>query len=125
MAHESTLTGGVSEALASAMLMEKGFSVFTALAPEAYDLIAVGTAEDGTKESFRIQVKTVKVRNDREGQLVVRGANQKGVPYSKQDVDYLFGVHGTKGYLIPNNQQVEYWSMDEEAAAEKWTEFTL
>lgn len=125
MAHESTLTGGISESVAAAMLMERGFSVFTAVVPEVYDIIAIGTAEDGTKESFRIQVKTIKIRNDREGQIVVRGANQKGVPYAKQDVDYIFGIHGTRGYLIPNREISEYWALDFEAASEKWTEFTL
>lgn len=125
MAHVSSLTGSISESLAAAMLMENGFSVFTSLVPEAYDLIAVGTLEDGKKETFRIQVKTIKIRNDREGQIVVRGANQKGVPYSTDDVDYLFGIYGTRGYLIPNNNQVEYWSSNFEAAANKWTEFKL
>src|SRR5699024_3426607 len=75
------------------LLMSKGFSVFTALAPETYDLICVGTDENGDKEIFKVQVKTVKIRNDREGQLVIRGANKSGVPYSKQDVDYILGVH--------------------------------
>lgn len=125
MAHVSSLTGSISESVASALLMENGFSVFTSLVPEAYDLIAVGTNEDGTKETFRVQVKTIKIRRDREGQIVVRGANQKGVPYSKQDVDYIFGIHGTRGYLIPNNEQIEYWSSSFEAAAKKWTEFEL
>src|SRR5699024_1690162 len=125
MAHSSTLTGGVSESVAAALLMSKGFSVFTALAPETYDLICVGTDGNGDKEICKVQVKTVKIRNDREGQLVIRCGNMRGVTYSKLDVDYILGVHGTRGWLVENREVGEYWSQSFEADSEKWTELRL
>lgn len=125
MAHESSLVGSVSESVAAAILMDNGFSVFTALVPESYDLIAVGTNEDGTKSFFKIQVKTVKIRNDREGQLVIKGTNGSNKPYSTDDVDYLFGVYGTLGFLVPNSSKTEYWCNDFESARQKWTEYKL
>ncbi|MCU7556585.1 group I intron-associated PD-(D/E)XK endonuclease [Macrococcus capreoli] len=127
MAHESTLTGGVSEHLATAMLLSNGFSVFHAAVPEVYDLIVVGKDDDGDNVVFTVQVKTVKIRSDREGQVVIKGANSNGVPYSRKDVDYIFGVHldSNTGYLIPNNEQSEYWAMDFETARTKWTEYSL
>src|SRR5699024_11411105 len=95
--------------------------------PEPYDLIVGGKEDNGDAVRFTVQVKTLKVRNDREGQLVVRGASQDGTPYSKQEVDYLFGVDlkNNVGYLIRNNEQSEYWSKDLETARNKWTELRL
>lgn len=127
MAHESTLTGGISESLATAMFLSNGFSVFNAVVPEVYDLIVVGKDDEGHNVSFTVQVKTVKIRSDREGQVVIKGANSNGEPYSKKDVDYIFGVHlaSNTGYLIPNNEQSEYWAKDFETARTKWTEYML
>lgn len=127
MAHESTLTGGISESLAHAMFLSHGFSVFTSVVPEVYDLIVVGKGENGENSSFTVQVKTVKIRRDREGQIVIKGSSQGGVPYPKKDVDYLFGVHqpSGRGYLIENRELTEYWASSFEVAREKWTEFRL
>lgn len=80
MAHESTRRGGVSEALAHAMFLANGFSVFTSVVPESADLIVVGKGEDGKDRTFTVQVKTLKIRRDREGQLVVKGASRDGLP---------------------------------------------
>lgn len=127
MAHESTLTGGKSELIAAAMFLSNGFSVFNAVVPEVYDLIVVGKDDEGENVVFTVQVKTVKIRSDREGQVVIKGCNSDGKPYSKKDVDYIFGVHlaSNTGYLIPNNEQSEYWAKDFETARTKWTEYTL
>lgn len=127
MAHQSTYTGGVSEALAQAMFMNSGFSVATAVVPEVYDLIVTGKDDAGDTVRFTVQIKTMKIRTDREGQLVVKGSNKDGVPYSNRDVDYLLGVHipSKTGFLIKNNEQVEYWSKDIETARAKWTELTI
>lgn len=127
MAHESTLTGGVSETIAQAIFLQNGFSVFTAVVPEVYDLIVVGKDTDGNNVSFTVQVKTIKIRTDREGQIVVKGSNAFGKPYAKADVDYIFGINleTNTGYLIPNNEQVEYWAKDFETARSKWTEYKL
>lgn len=127
MAHESTNIGGAAESVAKAIFLMNGFSVAEMVVPEPYDLIVGGKDDNGDAVRFTVQVKTLKVRNDREGQLVVRGASQDGTPYSKQEVDYLFGVdlRHNVGYLIRNNEQSEYWSKDFETARTKWTELRL
>lgn len=127
MAHKSTLTGGVSESIAAAMFLANGFSVATALVPELYDMIVTGKDEAGDDVRFTVQVKTIKVRSDREGQLVVRGANASGIPYSEKDVDYILGVHlpTSTGFLIRNSEQSEYWAANMETARKKWTELRL
>ena len=127
MAHESTNIGGAAESVAKAIFLMNGFSVAEMVVPEPYDLIVGGKDGNGDAVRFTVQVKTLKVRNDREGQLVVRGASQDGTPYSKQEVDYLFGVdlRNNVGYLIRNSEQSEYWSKDLETARNKWTELRL
>ena len=127
MAHESTNRGGASEAIAHAIFLMNGFEVATAVVPENYDLIVSGRNDDGTITRFTVQVKTLKIRNDRAGELVVRGAAKDGTPYDPKEVDYLFGVdlRHNVGYLIRNNEQSEYWSKDFETARTKWTELRL
>lgn len=127
MAHESTNIGGAAESVAKAIFLMNGFSVAEMVVPEPYDLIVGGKDDNGDAIRFTVQVKTLKVRNDREGQLVVRGASQDGTPYSKQEVDYLFGVDlkNNVGYLIRNNEQSEYWSKDVDTARVRWTELRL
>lgn len=127
MAHESTNIGGASEAIAHAIFLMNGFEVATAIVPENYDLIVSGKNADGSSTRFTVQVKTLKIRNDRNGELVVRGAAKDGIPYSKDDVDYLFGVdlRHNVGYLIPNTEKSEHWSKDLETARTKWTELRL
>lgn len=127
MANEAQLIGGTSEAIAQAMFLKNGFSVATTVIPEAYDLIVFGKDNEMLSKPFTVQVKTVKIRSDRDGSLVVRGSGSDGKPYSKKEVDYIFGVHlpSVTGYLIPNNEQTEYWSKDMEVAEKKWTKYTL
>lgn len=127
MAHISTLTGGVSESLASAIFLSEGYSVFTSLVPESFDLIIIDKDEEGKNVCKTVQIKTMKIRRDRNNELVVKGANNAGIPYSKDDVDYLLGVNleTGKAYLIPNAEQTEYWSKDEDTARKKWRELTL
>ena len=127
MAHESTNIGGAAESIAKAIFLMNGFSVAEMVVPEPYDLIVGGKDEEGNAVRFTVQVKTLKIRNDRAGELVVRGAAKDGTPYSAKEVDYLFGVdlRHNVGYLIRNNEQSEYWSKDFETARNKWTELRL
>lgn len=127
MAHESTNIGGAAESIAKAIFLMNGFSVAEMVVPEPYDLIVGGKDEEGNAVRFTVQVKTLKIRNDRAGELVVRGAAKDGTPYSAKEVDYLFGVdlRNNVGYLIRNNEQSEYWSKDFETARTKWTELRL
>ena len=127
MAHESTNIGGAAESIAKAIFLMNGFSVAEMVVPEPYDLIVGGKDEEGNAVRFTVQVKTLKIRNDRAGELVVRGAAKDGTPYDPKEVDYLFGVdlRHNVGYLIRNNSQSEYWSKDFETARTKWTELRL
>ena len=127
MAHESTNIGGAAESIAKAIFLMNGFSVAEMVVPEPYDLIVGGKDEEGNAVRFTVQVKTLKIRNDRAGELVVRGAAKDGTPYDTKEVDYLFGVdlRHNVGYLIRNNSQNEYWSKDLETARNKWTELRL
>ena len=127
MAHESTNIGGAAESIAKAIFLMNGFSVAEMVVPEPYDLIVGGKDEEGNAVRFTVQVKTLKIRNDRAGELVVRGAAKDGTPYDPKEVDYLFGVdlRHNVGYLIRNNEQSEYWSKDFETARTKWTELRL
>lgn len=127
MAHESTNIGGAAESIAKAIFLMNGFSVAEMVVPEPYDLIVGGKDEEGNAVRFTVQVKTLKIRNDRAGELVVRGAAKDGTPYDPKEVDYLFGVdlRHNVGYLIKNRSQSEYWSKDFETARTKWTELRL
>ena len=127
MAHESTNIGGAAESIAKAIFLMNGFSVAEMVVPEPYDLIVGGKDAEGNAIRFTVQVKTLKIRNDRAGELVVRGAAKDGTPYSAKEVDYLFGVdlRHNVGYLIKNRSQSEYWSKDFETARTKWTELRL
>src|SRR5699024_12066493 len=126
-AHESTRRGGVSEALAHAMFLANGFSVFTSVVPESADLIVVGKGEDGKNRTFTVQVKTLKIRRDREGHLVVKGASSDGLAYSIDEVDYILGVHFPThtAFLIQNNCQTDYCLKNWDTATKKWTKFKL
>ena len=78
MANEAQLIGGTSEAIAQAMFLKNGFSVATTVIPEAYDLIVFGKDNEMLSKPFTVQVKTVKIRSDRDGSLVVRGSGSDG-----------------------------------------------
>lgn len=127
MANDAQLVGGTSEAIAQAMFLKNGFIVATTVIPEPYDLIVFGKDDVSVSKPFTVQVKTIKIRSDRDGSLVVKGTGSDGKPYSKKDVDYIFGVHlpTVTGFLIPNNCQTEYWSKDLETARKRWTEYIL
>lgn len=127
MAHKSTLIGGVSESIAEALFLKNGFSVFKPIVPEAYDLIVSTQDEFKKATTHTVQVKTMSQRHDREGQLVVYGANSNKIPYKKDVVDYILGIHlpTSTGYLIENNEQLEYWSQNFDIARAKWTELKL
>lgn len=124
MANFSSAKGMASELIAQSLLIAKGYSVHVPLVAEPYDLVA---HENGTKNSFKIQVNTLRIRNDREDALVVKATSSNGERYSKRDVDYVLAVNIDEGigYLIENTEQKEYWAKDFATAASKWTELRL
>ncbi|RPF54773.1 group I intron-associated PD-(D/E)XK endonuclease [Abyssicoccus albus] len=124
MASYQTSKGTTSELIAQELLTSKGFSVHTPISDESYDLIA---HENGTRVSFRVQVKTLQVRTDRENALVVKAVKSNGRPYTVDEVDYILAVDldNTTGYLVENTGQKEYWSKDYETAERKWSKLSF
>lgn len=124
MANFASSKGMASELIAQSLLIAKGYSVFVPLVDEAYDLVA---HENDTGESYKIQVKTLRIRDDRENALVVKATTSKSEYYPKDAVDYILAINIDEGlgYLIENNEQKEYWAKDFATASKKWTELRL
>jgi hypothetical protein len=119
LAHETQITGKLSELTAAKALMSVGWEVAEPTVPEVYDLVG----RDPLNGKFaRFQVKTVRNREDR-GSLVIYARKGNGEPYSPEDVDYILGVHGDKVYLTECTGQAEYWSV-EATASKRWVELT-
>lgn len=117
MAHETAVVGSISELMAKAILMKHGWEVSVPVAVEAYDLIA---RDPYDKEMKRIQVKTMKVRRDMDGRLVVNGSKSSGKPYTKEEADYIACIYGTHLYLVDNTQQTEYTVANTTEARNRW-----
>ncbi|MBC1290544.1 hypothetical protein HCB26_06175 [Listeria booriae] len=120
MAHITTIRGEVSELTASCLLMtELGWEVSRPLVPETYDLLG---RDPNTGKYYRVQVKTVRRRHDRENQPVVYATNSKGEAYMPDDVDYILGVEGAIAYLFNCRGKKEYWLNEEntDASATKY-----
>lgn len=97
-----------------------GWEVSRPLVPEVYDLVG----RDPLNGEFkRIQVKTVRVREDRGGALVIYAKKSNGIPYSPEEVDYIAGVLGNTVYLMECRGIGEYWAQDAKAN-ERWIEIT-
>ena len=121
MAHETQITGRVSELTVERALLSRGFEVSRPILDEKYDLLI---REPGTpsREFKRVQVKTIRRRIDRNNEMIVYATNGRGVPYAEEDVDYIAGVEGSTTYLIDCTGLKEYWATDK-AAARKWRRF--
>jgi hypothetical protein len=116
MAHATTVTGGVSELIATAALLNAGWQVSKPEVAEVYDRI--GITPDGTY--VKLQIKTVRLRNDRKNQPVVYGTKGDGTPYTNDDCDYLVGVHGTDVYLMKCRNIGEYWYPERPTPENEW-----
>ncbi|MCR8843125.1 group I intron-associated PD-(D/E)XK endonuclease [Paenibacillus sp. SC116] len=117
MANESTNIGTHSELRVALALLANGYEVSKPIASEVYDL-SVRDPRNG--EYFTVQVKTARVREDRDGAIVVSARKNNGQIYSRTDCDFLAGVTEDGVYLIPNAEQTEYWAMPDLIDA-KWT----
>lgn len=127
MAHITEVVGQVSEGIARSALICAGWVVAKPETREAFDIVA---SDPLTHEWKTLQVKTIKLRTDRNGEMVVHARKGNGEPYAKSEADYIIGVLGSKGeeaprvWLFENTGQAEYWAT--EASAEKrWVELPL
>lgn len=116
IAHSTTVTGGVSELIATAALLNAGWQISKPEVPEVYDRI--GISPDGVY--VKLQIKTVRERNDRKGTPVVYATKGNGEPYTTDDCDYLVGVHGTNVYLMKCRCIGEYWKPERPTGDNEW-----
>lgn len=119
MAHETSVIGAISELTAAKLLMESlGYEVAKPLVAEVYDFLARDPANG---KAYRIQVKTLRIRQDRDNALVVMGRKGNGQPYTKDDCDYIIGVDGHRAFMFECSGLSEYWST-EQSAKTRWIE---
>ncbi|MEH7521724.1 hypothetical protein V7149_00355 [Bacillus sp. JJ1503] len=119
MAHETQIIGAISELTAATRMMETlGWEVAKPLVPEVYDFLARDPANG---QSYRVQVKTLRIRADRDNALVVYARKGNGQPYTADDCDYIIGVDGTRAFMFECVGHAEYWST-EQTAKKRWIE---
>ncbi|MBA9027563.1 hypothetical protein [Peribacillus huizhouensis] len=126
MAHVTEVIGVYSELAAELALMANGYVVSRTRTAEAFDLKAVDPVNG---EEYKFQVKTIRKRADRNGELVVYATNGRGNTYSKSDVDYFIGVLAEEGevprvFMFENREIREYWS-SEARASKRWVELSI
>jgi hypothetical protein len=127
MAYKTETVGKFSELIAMASLMANGWNAVGK--PETEEAFDISARDPLTNDFKTFQVKTMKVRDDRNGELVVQARNGRGKAYSKSEVDYIIGVLGADGeiprvWIFENNGQQEYWAT-EASAAKRWVELSL
>jgi hypothetical protein len=122
MAHCTQVTGAISELIAAKSMMEAlGWEVARPLVPEAYDFLA---RDPINNEYARIQVKTMRIRADRDNALVVFAKRGNGKPYTKDDTDYIVAVDGDRAFMFECTGLSEYWST-EQTAKRRWIELSI
>lgn len=126
MAHQTEVTGKYSELTARLALLANGWTVHQSETDEAYDVLA---KDPFTDTYAKIQVKTVRQRTDRGGDLVIYAKKNNGATYSKSDADYIIGVWAVNGeiprvFMFENREIGEYWA-SEARASERWVELSI
>lgn len=126
MAHASEIVGKYSELVAQVALLVNGWRVHESRTAEAYDILATDPL---TGEFTKIQVKTIRQREDRNGDLVVYAKKGNGTAYDRADADYIVGVWAVEGeaprvYMFENRLLGEYWA-SEARASERWVELPI
>ncbi|MOA35515.1 hypothetical protein D3C78_1569700 [compost metagenome] len=93
---------------------------------EAYDILATDPFNGA---HVKIQVKTIRQRLDRGGDLVVYARKGNGTAYDRSDADLIVGVWAENGeiprvFMFENRLLTEYWC-SEARAAERWVELNI
>jgi len=115
-AHHTEIVGKVSEMTARRALLNAGYTVAKPETEEPFDVVF----RDPLNQTwYTAQIKTVRIRDDRDGALVVYAKKGNGEPYTLSDADYIVGVLGDKAYMFANREIGEYWTSD---PANKWRE---
>jgi hypothetical protein len=126
LAHVTEITGRYSELIAKAALLANGWTIHESVTDEAYDILATDPVSG---QHVKIQVKTIRQRHDRAGELVVYAKKGNGTAYDRADADYIVGVWAADGeiprvYMFENRMLGEYWA-SEASAAERWVELPI
>ncbi|WHY01828.1 group I intron-associated PD-(D/E)XK endonuclease [Neobacillus sp. DY30] len=121
MAHETTVKGRHSELLAQSALLANGWNVSEPIAPEAFDLVA---RAPGSSVWQRIQIKSARVREDRDGSIVCYARKNNGETYNESDCDLFIAVLNGDVYLFQNRNISEYW-VTPDNIADKWTKLEI
>jgi hypothetical protein len=121
MAHETITKGRHSELLAQTALLANGWNVSEPIAPEAFDLVA---RAPGSEDWLRIQIKSARVRDDRDGSIVCYARKNNGKPYDESDCDLFIAVLNSDVYIFPNRNISEYW-VTASNITEKWTKLEI
>jgi hypothetical protein len=121
MSHHTITKGRHSELLAQTALLANGWSVAEPIAPESFDLVA---RAPGSADWVRIQIKTARVRDDRNGEIVCYTRKNNGQVYGAEDCDLFIAVLNGDVYLFENRSISEYW-VTADNIAEKWTKLEI
>jgi hypothetical protein len=117
MAHNTITKGRHSELIAETALLANGWSVAEPIAPEPFDLVA---RAPGSSEWHRIQIKSARRRDDRNGEVVINAKKNNGKPYTLDEADYFIGILDGEVYMFENRELSEYWC-PAHALGDKWT----
>jgi hypothetical protein len=106
--------------------MSNGWTVAATETDESYDIVAKDPLS-GDWKTF--QCKSIRVRTDRNNELVVYATRGNGVAYEKSDADYIIGVLGNEGetprvWYFENRGIREYWAT-EQRASKRWVELSI
>lgn len=121
MAHSTITKGRHSELLAQTALLANGWSVTEPIAPEPYDLVA---RAPGSTDWLTIQIKSARVRDDRNGEIVCYTRKNNGEVYGLNDCDLFIAVLNGEVYMFTNRNLSEYW-VTQKNISEKWTKLEI
>jgi hypothetical protein len=121
MAHQTITKGRHSELLAQTALLANGWIVTEPIAPEAFDLVA---RAPGSAEWQRIQIKSARVREDRNGEIVCYARKNNGKNYDADDCDLFIAVLNSDVYMFVNRNLSEYW-VTAGNIEDKWTKLEI
>lgn len=71
----------------------------------------------------RMQVRSIIVRTDRQGEYVIPARRGNGDAFQPEDIDWLIGVHKGRAWMVPVEGKAEYWSGRNGNTA-RWHEIT-